>query len=133
MKGARGMLIPHGCFGCRTANGRYIPQPPSKGGGKIRALNKKRTRNFLRILYLAEREGFEPPVPLSTTVFKTAAIDHSAISPKLLLEVLSFKSDAKVRLFFESASVSEVFFRFCVIFLLRSELFRLKSVSTRKD
>ena len=81
----------------------------------------------------AEREGFEPPVPLSTTVFKTAAIDHSAISPKLLLEVLSFKSDAKVRLFFESASVSEVFFRFCVIFLLRSELFRLKSVSTRKD
>ena len=33
--------------------------------------------------YFAEREGFEPPVPLSTTVFKTAAIDHSAISPKL--------------------------------------------------
>ena len=33
-------------------------------------------------LYLAEREGFEPPVPLSTTVFKTAAIDHSAISPE---------------------------------------------------
>ena len=29
----------------------------------------------------AEREGFEPPVPLSTTVFKTAAIDHSAIFP----------------------------------------------------
>ncbi len=30
---------------------------------------------------LAEREGFEPPVPRGTTVFKTAAIDHSAISP----------------------------------------------------
>ena len=30
----------------------------------------------------AEREGFEPPVPLSTSVFKTDAIDHSAISPK---------------------------------------------------
>ncbi len=29
----------------------------------------------------AEREGFEPPVPLSTTVFKTAVIDHSTISP----------------------------------------------------
>ena len=29
----------------------------------------------------AEREGFEPPVPLGTTVFKTAAFDHSAISP----------------------------------------------------
>ena len=33
---------------------------------------------------LAEREGFEPPVPLSTTVFKTVAIDHSAISPGLV-------------------------------------------------
>ena len=28
-----------------------------------------------------EREGFEPPEPRSSTVFKTAAIDHSAISP----------------------------------------------------
>ena len=32
----------------------------------------------------AERQGFEPRVPRSTTVFKTAAIDHSATSPKLL-------------------------------------------------
>ena len=31
--------------------------------------------------WFAEREGFEPPEPLSSTVFKTAAIDHSAISP----------------------------------------------------
>ena len=29
----------------------------------------------------AEREGFEPPVPLSTPVFKTGVIDHSTISP----------------------------------------------------
>ena len=27
---------------------------------------------------IAEEEGFEPPVPHGTTVFKTAAIDHSA-------------------------------------------------------
>ena len=40
--------------------------------------------------FLAEREGFEPPVPFSTTVFKTAAFDHSAISPKLLREKRSF-------------------------------------------
>ena len=32
---------------------------------------------------LAEREGFEPPDPLRSTVFKTAAFDHSAISPIL--------------------------------------------------
>jgi hypothetical protein len=30
----------------------------------------------------AEREGFEPPDLLQSTVFKTAAIDHSAISPR---------------------------------------------------
>ena len=43
--------------------------------------------------FLAEREGFEPPVPLSTSVFKTGAIDHSATSPKVFLSrnvVLSF-------------------------------------------
>ena len=30
---------------------------------------------------LAEREGFEPPDPRRSTVFKTAAIDRSAIFP----------------------------------------------------
>jgi hypothetical protein len=34
-----------------------------------------------QLFLLAEREGFEPPVPDGTTVFKTAAFDHSAISP----------------------------------------------------
>ena len=29
--------------------------------------------------FSAEEEGFEPPVPRGTTVFKTAAFDHSAI------------------------------------------------------
>jgi hypothetical protein len=32
-------------------------------------------------LDFAERGGFEPPEVLPSTVFKTAAIDHSAISP----------------------------------------------------
>ena len=27
-------------------------------------------------MFIAEREGFEPPVPLSTTVFKTVVIDY---------------------------------------------------------
>ena len=30
---------------------------------------------------MAEREGFEPPDPFESTVFKTAAFDHSATSP----------------------------------------------------
>ena len=32
--------------------------------------------------FSAESEGFEPPDPLRSTVFKTAAFDHSANSPK---------------------------------------------------
>ena len=31
--------------------------------------------------HFAEEEGFEPPDLLQSTVFKTAAIDHSAIPP----------------------------------------------------
>lgn len=32
-------------------------------------------------MFCAEEEGFEPPDPCGSTVFKTAAIDHSAIPP----------------------------------------------------
>ena len=44
--------------------------------------NKKLVENPQPVHLFAEREGFEPPVPLSTTVFKTVVIDHSTISPK---------------------------------------------------
>ena len=39
--------------------------------------------NYLSIAYaiFAEGEGFEPPNPLRSTVFKTAAINHSANPP----------------------------------------------------
>ncbi len=36
---------------------------------------------MLGFRFLAEREGFEPPDLLQSTVFKTAAFDRSAISP----------------------------------------------------
>ena len=36
-------------------------------------------------MFIAEREGFEPPVPLGTTVFKTVVIDHSTISPDVCM------------------------------------------------
>ena len=43
---------------------------------------------FSRFLgFFAEREGFEPPVPLGTVVFKTTVIDHSTISPVDFLEI----------------------------------------------
>ena len=44
-----------------------------KGRGHVLCLH----HGFL----FAEREGFEPPEPLGSTVFKTAAIDRSAIFP----------------------------------------------------
>src|SRR5581483_11619526 len=34
---------------------------------------------------MAEREGFEPPDPCGSTVFKTAALNHSATSPKFCI------------------------------------------------
>ena len=45
------------------------------------ALKQKKLSKSAK-LFLAESEGFEPPVPRGTTVFKTAAIDHSANSPR---------------------------------------------------
>ena len=50
--------------------------------GETPLLNaKKELSEIAKLLLVAEREGFEPPVPLSTAVFKTAVIDHSTISP----------------------------------------------------
>ncbi len=49
------------------------------------------------VAFFAEREGFEPPVPLSTPVFKTGVIDHSTISPNTLFKWLLVKSAAKVQ------------------------------------
>ena len=49
---------------------------------------------------LAEREGFEPPEALTSTVFKTAAIDHSAISPRTTENLLFFLSDCKGNTYF---------------------------------
>lgn len=53
---------------------RFSEGPDSRGN---RTTPNKKRLNFFS-LYFAEEEGFEPPVPLGTTVFKTAAIDHSA-------------------------------------------------------
>ena len=57
---------------------------------------KKSCKSFDLQDFVAEREGFEPPVPLSTPVFKTGAFDHSAISPFLEEVALCLKASAKV-------------------------------------
>ena len=48
----------------------------------------------------AEREGFEPPEALTSTVFKTAAIDHSAISPWIVENSPFSLSDCKGNTYF---------------------------------
>ena len=54
---------------------------------------------FLYVLVsnLAESEGFEPPDLLQSTVFKTAAFDHSAISP-IGLAIVVFTSVLRVQI-----------------------------------
>ena len=49
--------------------------------GRVEISNAPECSELIASLHIAEREGFEPPVPLSTPVFKTGAFDHSAISP----------------------------------------------------
>ena len=55
---------------------------------------------FILQFFPAERQGFEPRVPCSTTVFKTAAIDHSATSPKLKKKHFSLKAMQRYKSFF---------------------------------
>ena len=45
------------------------------------------------LFYMAEREGFEPPDLLQSTVFKTAALNRSATSPKVMAGVTTKRKD----------------------------------------
>ena len=84
-----GLLILCGERGIRNRQSRFhtakrLKELPT--GGETPCLCKTRKEQPLRIaLFVAEREGFEPPVPLGTVVFKTTVIDHSTISPSVLL------------------------------------------------
>ena len=70
---------------------------------RIPPLNAKKSPAVAELF--AEREGFEPPVPLGTVVFKTTVIDHSTISPRPLYHLSSAlivsKAGAKVTSFLQ--------------------------------
>ena len=85
----------HGTFLLKKGTRKYICRCPS-------SIKKSCDKSQLSVksFLVAEREGFEPPEPRSSTVFKTAAIDHSAISP-----------GTKVLSFFESANFFAIFFK----------------------
>ena len=60
---------------------RTIPHPLSSSAAVVRTLFTPKIKDAARPLFLAEGEGFEPPEAFTSTVFKTAAIDRSAILP----------------------------------------------------
>ena len=71
-------------------------------------------------LLFAEREGFEPPVPLGTPVFKTGVIDHSTISPRGWKRVGKYRlvnAGAKVVDLCETTKFCGLFFLFCPTFV----------------
>ena len=69
-------------------------------------LNRKSKANF------AEREGFEPPVPLSTAVFKTAVIDHSTTFPKKISQAQEMAYLPKAVQRYDLFSILQTIFRF---------------------
>ena len=70
--------------GFRRAGGAPTSLPRLRRGVAKHQKTNQRSSKLGADLFLcfAEREGFEPPEPFSSTVFKTAVIDHSTISPR---------------------------------------------------
>ena len=66
-------------------------------------------------MFIAEREGFEPPVPLSTTVFKTVVIDTTLPSLLKSESIFDRKASAKVRSFFFPSKFFTYFLHLFVI------------------
>ena len=62
---------------CETTNELFgfMPDLPRQLANLVLGFSPQRRK-------MAEREGFEPPEPCGSAVFKTAAIDHSATSPE---------------------------------------------------
>ena len=58
---------------------RSSHEPPIKRAFSPSKQKREKSKKCF-LLFLAQREGFEPPDSFPSTVFKTAAIDHSTIS-----------------------------------------------------
>jgi site-specific DNA recombinase len=65
----------------RTPELNFIIAEIARHTGDLAKIKKGLSSFFVAKSPSAEKEGFEPPEVLPSTVFKTAAIDHSATSP----------------------------------------------------
>ena len=74
-----------------------------RSGKKSNQKIKKNPKHKCLGLTFAEKEGFEPPDLLQSTVFKTAAFDRSAISPVSRYHFVI--ASANIRTFFGYANV----------------------------
>ncbi len=62
---------------------------------------------------MAEREGFEPPEPFGSMVFKTTAFDHSAISPLVKVQRISYTKVLSTMDFVKSDLMLRMLLRKC--------------------
>ena len=70
---------------CARANS-LLANLSNQGSNQVLTIpNKKKSPILGAFLFMAEREGFEPPDPFESMVFKTTAFDHSATSPVLFV------------------------------------------------
>ena len=72
-------------FGCRSANteGESFNAKIKDYRSQLKGVVEKKgtTELNFQLSLAADSEGFEPPVPCGTVVFKTTAFDHSANYP----------------------------------------------------
>lgn len=86
-EGLQNLLFPSGLVydkktgAFRTSEINFIIAQIARHTGDLALMKKGLSSLFEPKSHSAEKEGFEPPVPYGTTVFKTAALDRSAISP----------------------------------------------------
>ena len=101
-------------------NTTILFDPESLFEGHARIIIKKSRKSCDLQDSIAEREGFEPPVPLGTTVFKTVVIDHSTISPinTVLTGLHTLKASAKVFVFFVTTKLFSVFLKIISAFFI---------------
>ena len=116
-----------------SAGQRRILPPRANLGVSAYPLTPPRKKGDVRLPCVAEREGFEPPEAFTSTVFKTAAFDRSAISPKICSQkIFCYAKSFSVRFYFVVKWLNgwtkfnlAIFRRYCFLYVRRYSGFQL--------